>query len=328
MILDEKKIISATIGAVRTVKEGNGIGFRRFSEKQEIAFDGKKAYFGSDFEHYFYNNSLCSAGICLDFITDAKSVVIKAGGEPKNDKLPKISCDILADGRRVKTQSGETVTVSFRNKKERRITVYLSVGGRDCISEVELADADIFRPYYKQGTDILFFGDSIFQGIGTRHASCTMPTIVGRRLNARIMNQGNNGYVYDANTLDKICEPKLIVLGYGCNDRDRKSENDFYNDALAFAKKVRELWKDIPAVGVLPVYCGADAEPDYIKWYRKCDDLLRKAYEETNIAVINGQELIPHDITYFNPDYHPNDKGYLIYGNRLAKRLVEMGLYK
>ena len=45
-------------------------------------------------------------------------------------------------------------------------------------------------------------------------------------------------------------------------------------------------------------------------------------------AVIDGEKLIPHDKRYFSDDTHPNDAGHRICGMRLARVLIETGLYR
>lgn len=318
MILDDNMIISAAVGAVRSFKEEQGIIFRRYSEKQETAFYKDNKYFPvKEFHNYFGRNCNTCAGISIDFVSDADAIKITSG---------KGTYDILVNGKYIKSWNEGIGQISFREKKERRVTIYLSTSG--CIQSVDLDGASIFRPYFKSGTDILFIGDSIFQGVGSRHPSRNMPAVLSKRFDARIINQGNSGYVYDSATIDKICDPKLIVLGYGCNDRDRKSENDFYNDTFEFAQKIRETWGNIPVVGVIPIYCFADDEPDYNERYRRYDDLLRKAYCENGISIIEGTDVFPRRRELLCDGSHPTEKGYLIFGNRLAKKISEMGLYK
>ena len=334
MKLNEKQILSAAAGAVRYVKDERGIGFRRFSEKQEAVFTERKElfpepYFNETFGSYFGNNCLTGAGIGLDFVTDADAVEIVRGGFDRiNDAQAVLKSDLLVDGRLLRSFEEERVRVSFREKKERRIRLYLPYFRSDYISGVELAGAELFRPSFEAGTDILLLGDSITHGVGAIHPSRTMATVLGRRLDARVLNQGNSGYVYDPGTLEKICEPKLIVMAYGHNDRGRKTPERLFDDTAAYAKRVRELWGNIPAVGILPLWCAAEADPETEKHFRMLDGLFREAYESNGVTVIDGAELIPHDARYFRDAAHPNDRGYLIYGNRLAKKLTGTGLYR
>lgn len=333
MKLSEKQILSAAVGAVRYVKDARGIGLRRFTEKQEAVFTERKElfpepYFNEAFGSYFGSNCLTGAGIGLDFVTDADAVEIVRGGYDRiNDAKEILTSDLLVDGRLVRSFEEDAVRVSFREKKLRRFRLYLPYFRSDYISGVELAGAGVFRPSFGTETDILLLGDSITHGVGALHPSRTMATVLGRRLGAKILNQGNSGYVYDPDTLEKVCGPKLIVMAYGHNDRGRKTPERLFADTAAYAKRVRELWGSTPAVGILPLWCAAEADPGMEKHFRMLDGLFREAYESNGVTVIDGAELIPHDPRYFRDAAHPNDRGYLIYGGRLAKKLTAAGLY-
>ena len=334
MKLNDKQILSAAVGAVRSVKDGRGIGFRRFSEKQEAIFTERKElfpepYFNEAFGSYFGNNCLTGAGIGLDFVTDADAVEITRGGYDRiNDAKEILTSDLLIDGRLVRSFEEDRVRVSFRDKKERRIRLYLPYFRSDFLSGVELEGATVFRPSFEAGTDILLLGDSITHGVGALHPSRTMAAVLGRRLDARVLNQGNSGYVYDPDTLERVCLPKLIVMAYGHNDRGRKTPDRLFADTSAYAKRIRALWGNVPAVGILPLWCAAETDPGTEKHFRMLDGLFREAYESCGVTVIDGAELIPHDPQYFSDAAHPNDRGYLIYGSRLAKKLTEKGLYR
>ncbi len=329
MILNENELLTAVTGAVRSEKTELGLKLHRFTEAQTGYFFLPKERFPDPyFDGYFGRNCFGGAGVTVDLLTDADAVTFSFGGYELINDAPRMANDLLADGVLVRSApAGETLRVSFRKKKTRRITLYLSYFTVSLLREAELKGATFFRPYFAPGTDILLFGDSITHGAGADHPSRTMASVLGRRLDARILNQGNSGYVYDAATVEKVCEPKLIVMAYGHNDRGRKTAEEIRTETEAFARRVKEVWENVPAVGILPLWCTPEADPETAARFRFLDRKFREAYESAGVNVIDGASLVPHDPQYFRDAAHPNDRGYRVYGTRLAAALTRAGLY-
>ena len=48
---------------------------------------------------------------------------------------------------------------------------------------------------------------------------------------------------------------------------------------------------------------------------------IADAAHQFGITVIDGLQMIPHDMTYFADDLHPNTEGFCVYAENLIKAL-------
>ena len=331
MILSQSEILPLVTGIVRGYEGERGLELHRFSEKQEEFFSKPDPLFPDPFyDGYFERNCRSLTGVTVDFVTDADTVVFTFGGNECVNGSAVQKNDLFVNGKPARTaDAGEEIRITFRKKELRRLTLYLAYFNRPYLSSVTLDGADTCRPYFTHGADILFMGDSITHGVGAVHPAHIMPAYVARRLDAHILNQANSGYIYNVGTLEKVCSPRLIVLTYGYNDRWKRTPEAIRNDTAVYVHRVRELWGDTPTAAVLPVYSVGEEDKEIFARYLSLNALLREAYEEAGITVIDGSPFIPHNAARYLVDgTHPNDAGYAYYGRRLADKLLETGLYR
>ena len=324
MKLTYEQIISAANGIIRTEENDLGLELHRFTRDQEGFFYKIHPLFCKEsfFNGYFGKNCRSSAGVFLDFISDAKTIKITFGRieslEIGNPVLQ--GFDLYVDNEFVKFYDLDEIVYKSSGKKH-RFTIYFPYFAFPIISSVELEDATVFLPQKKQ-TEILFLGDSITHGVRAANPSNTYVMRVARNMEIGILNQGNSGFVYDAGSIEKVCEPKLIVTAYGINDFMRKNLQLLERDTIDFLKRLREAYKNSKIVSILPLWTVWNGEDEnFKKAEREC---LQRVYENYSDYIIDGHCLVPHDKKYFIDEAHPNDDGFAFYGDNLTKELEKI----
>lgn len=321
MKLTFEEIKATANGYARIEHNELGLEFHRFSREQESFFyKTHPLYCGeSFFNGYFGRNCRTSAGITLDFVCDAKAIRIDFGQVeyPNGSKVQLF--DLYVDREFAGSYPTDEKVLYQASGKEQRFTLYFPYFAFPVISSVELIDATVFLPI-KKPVDILFLGDSITHGGNAVHPSNTYVMRVARNLDIGILNQGNSGFVYDAGSVDKVCDPKIVVTAYGINDYGRKSIELLEGQAIDFLKAVRSAYKDAKILSVLPLWTAWDGDdPNFRLAERTC---LKSIYEEYSDYIVDGHKMIPHDKKYFEDGLvHPNDEGFEFYGNNLTEEL-------
>ena len=322
MKLTYEQIISAANGIVRTEQNELGLELHRFTRDQEGFFYKTHPVFCKDsfFNGYFGRNCRTCAGVTLDFISDAKTIIIKFGAteyaKSKSDRTHLF--DLYIDGKFVKSfKTGNDIVFNTSGKKQ-RFTIYLPSYAFPIISSAELVDATMFLPQKKKA-DILFLGDSITHGAFADNPSNSYVMRIARNMDIGVLNQGNSGFVYDAGCIEKVCEPRIVVTAYGINDFHRKNIEQIERDTALFLQKLKEVYADSKIVSVLPLWTVWNSnDENYKSDERKC---IKSVYEKYSDYIVDGYNLVPHDKKLFYDEVHPNDEGFAFYGNNLAKEL-------
>ena len=249
MKLTTEQIIAAANGIIRTEQNELGLELHRFSRTQEGFFYQTHPLYcrESFFNGYFGRNCRTCAGVTLDFVCDAEEININFGRiEATNDATGQ-KFDLYVDGEFERTfevegdldceDSGEKKLHYKTSGTLRHYVLYLPYYAFPIISGVELAGATVYEPR-KREAEILFLGDSITQGVGADHPGNTYVCRVGRHLDVGILDQANSGFVYDAGSIEKVCEPKIIVTAYGINDFFRKDITLIEGETTEYLKKL------------------------------------------------------------------------------------------
>ncbi len=325
MRLTYEQIISAANGIVRTEQNELGLELHRFTREQEGFFYKTHPLFCEEsfFNGYFGRNCRTSAGVTLDFISDAKVLKIKFGQtEYAKGKIDRIHLfDLYVEGKFAESYKTETEIAYISSGKQQRFTLYFPSYAFPIISSVDLEDATVFSPQ-KKHIDILFLGDSITHGAFAVNPSNSYVMRVARNMDIGILNQGNSGFVYDAGSIEKVCESKIVVTAYGINDFHRKNIELIEKDTTEFLQKLKETYKNSKIVSILPLWTVWNGKDEsYKSAERKC---IKSVYEKHSDYIIDGYNLVPHDAKYFADEVHPNDEGFAFYGEKLAKELIEI----
>ena len=322
MRLTYEQIISAANGIVRTEQNELGLELHRFTREQEGFFYKTHPLFCEEsfFNGYFGRNCRTSAGVTLDFISDAKVLKIKFGQtEYAKGKIDRIHLfDLYVEGKFAESYKTESDISYISSGKQQRFTLYFPYYAFPIISSVELKDASVFLPQ-KKDIDILFCGDSITHGAKAINPSNTYVMRVARSLDIGILNQGNSGFVYDAGSIEKVCDPKVVVTAYGINDFHRKSVELIGKETAEYLKKLKDTYKNSAIVSILPLWTLWNGKDEnYKSAERAC---IKAVYEKYSDYIIDGYDLVPHNEKYFSDEAHPNDDGFAFYGDNLAREL-------
>lgn len=322
MKLTYEQIVSAANGIIRTEQNELGLELHRFTREQEGFFYKTHPAFCMDsfFNGYFGRNCRTSAGVTLDFISDAKLLKIQFGSteyaKSKRDRLHLF--DLYIDGKFAKSYKTETEISYISSGKQQRFTLYFPSYAFPILSSVELEDAAIFMPQ-KKNIDILFLGDSITQGAFAVNPSNSYVMRIARNMDIGVLNQGNSGFVYDAGSIEKVCNPKIVVTAYGINDFHRKSIELIQKETAEFLKKLKDVYRNSKIVSIIPLWTVWNAnDENYKSAEREC---IKNIYEKYSDYVIDGYNIVPHDKKYFADEVHPNDDGFVFYGDYLTKEL-------
>ncbi len=321
MQLTFDEIKSAANGYARIEQNELGLEFHRFSREQEGFFFKTHPLYCSEsfFNGYFGRNCRTGAGITLDFISDATEFSIKFAKVEYPHETYLQWFDLYIDNELVHSYPTDGSIVYQSSGKKQRFTLYFPYVAFPIVSSVELKDATEFVPIKKE-VEILFLGDSITHGGNAIHPSNTYVMRVARNLDIGILNQGNSGFVYDVGSIDKVCDPKLVVTAYGINDSGRKNIQLLESQTMEFLNRVKELYPNSKILSILPLWTVWDGEEkDFRISERAC---LRNVYEKYSDYIVDGHDMIPHDKKYFEDGLlHPNDMGFEFYGNNLTEIL-------
>jgi len=320
MQLNNGQILSAANGTVRSETNDKGLELHRFTREQEAFFYKTHPLFCHEyfFNGYFGHIIRTTGGITLDFSTDAEKLVFNFGTIEFPCGATKGLFDLYIDGSFEKSYEAAEIGDKIEYETAgglHRYTLYLPIYLFPIISSVELVGANEFVPH-KKDAEILFLGDSITHGGIAEHPSNSYVMRVFRALNVGIINQGVSGFVYDAESVEKVCDPKIVVTAYGINDYGRKDADTLEKSAKEFIIKTRRTYPDAKIVSVLPLWTAWDEDENFKRLER---ERLKKVFDSYSDVTVDGHDLIPHDKKYLQDGLvHPNDEGFSFYGERLA----------
>ena len=324
MLLNKETLENITLGHLRTEMDEEGyLSFYRFTEAQkEYYINRNKAAFPK----------LCTAaGMRFDFYTDAESFSFDY--KMKISSTRYFYCmDLYVDGAMVRHYDAEckedvceksilfTLPEGFHH-----VTLYLPNLTSFAIKNAELAGATVLRAA-KPTKKIYLVGDSITQGYDALYPSLSYANCLARHFDAEILNQAIGGEVYDADLIDTELgfEPDLIVIAYGTNDWNSASSREvILENEAALIDKMKKLARTVHIVCLSPIWRGPDAiaKRPTGDFRETCEAIVATA-KRKRIVAVDGYNLHPH-LTEFYSDkaLHPNDLGFMIYAENLAKEL-------
>ena len=115
-------------------------------------------------------------------------------------------------------------------------------------------------------------------------------------------------------------------MAYGTNDWAHSGERDFSANAKAYIKKICNLYPDAEKYIILPIWRGLLEEKgkNAVMSFEEMHLLLAEICKPFDVKVIDGMKLVPHRKEFFKADMtHPDEKGFLHYGNNLLKGILK-----
>lgn len=319
---------TAVTGAVRIIEEEKILKFKRFAVGQEEFLKGNPDGVGNS---YIKGNA--TSGVTVDFYTDSEILEYDLSCEVAVTSQNCCFTDVLADGEIVAHEGyfghrNEEISVRVALKKGRkRVTVYLPNLFVVGIKRFVLSDGAEFTPY-KHKMTFLFIGDSITQGYTADYPSNSYVNAVTRLFDARCINHGIGGAVFNAGLLsaDIGGVPDAVFVAYGTNDWE-KGKN-VSAAAKTFAEKIVKLFSRSEIFAITPIWRGKIEETERRAFtsFIEMQERLKNAYALfPKIHVVDGTELVPHEEKYFLADIlHPNDIGFKYYAENLFKKVKEV----
>ena len=322
MKADFELIKQLTSGAA-VIKENNGFYefFRMTDQQGEILKDIND----------FYMKSTATSGIKMDFITDAEALEF-SGRFAEGSSRKFAYFDIYVNGVLVAHPGtadhlqNPDFTVSLPlNGKDNRVTIYFPCIAKAAIKSFELINATWFKPIRKH-RKIICYGDSITQGYDAEYPSFAYANILADALDAEIFNKAIGAEVFNPPFADAPDEytPDIISIAYGTNDWSKQvTAENIEKNATDFVKNLRKHYPDTPIIAILPIWRKDMNESRNAGQLCNAITVLKKVYAKFDkITVVEGMPLVPHLPEFYADGYlHPNDTGFLLYGNNLLKNL-------
>ena len=323
MKADLELIKQISCGAVSVIEYDGVIEFHRMTAAQENVLRPKGD---------FYQKSLASAGIRLEFETDAAQIRFSGFFAPIFRRKTAFF-DIAVNGVLVHHEG----TMDFGSEPEFDITLPLDYGSSNrvviyfpslaitCIRTLEFTAATTIKPLQKSCC-IFCYGDSISQGATAHHPSLSYTNLLADALNARMYNKSICGGIFDPEFSHEpdTMVPQLITVAYGTNDWKKTTIGELEENARQFLDDLNRHYPGTPIAAITPIWRKDTASIQKAGTFQDVLALLNRIYSRySNVTVIDGMSLTPHLTDFFeDASLHPDDRGFLLYGYNLLKHPV------
>jgi len=173
------------------------------------------------------------------------------------------------------------------------------------------------------------YGDSITHGFSASDISKTYPFLVAKEKGWQALNLGLGGRSSTAadGKLVGALKADVVTVLMGANDWQGGVPLERYRtNMVAFFANIRSAQPETPVYLLTPLWVHSSWNPPGkitdLENYRKVLRELAAARKDSNLYVIEGPELIDSDLSLFDRvPVHPNDKGFAMLAERLAKRM-------
>ena len=338
MKLSFEQIKNCTKGAVRVKDFGDYINFFRFTEAQQVFYEG--------YDEAFYRKSFATAGVRLSFVTDSEILNIKGAISSVFASTRKYySFDVKVNGEYIGSidNYGDTKFEGNYSKIElplddfdktidlgigkKTVEIYFPYTVRVNLKEVNLSDGALVEPTPQQDK-MLMFGDSITQGYDSLRNIHHYTAQLGDALGMEIINKGIGGEVFkpELARCREPYDPKIVTVAYGTNDWSKRTPEVFTENCREFYKAVSELYPDAKIFGITPPWNkNFDNTSKPMTFSELADKIEELTSDLENVTIISGDDLIPHDEKYFGDLFvHPNNDGFDCYFKNLYSKIKKL----
>lgn len=275
-------------------------------------------------DDYFYVRGFFGNAKTLEFVTEATKISFDYRFENGvNETIDLAIDDVIYESHRAKDmEKCGKMTFNLR-KGKKTVVIYLTADDITYIKNLEI-NAEAIPVIHK--TKVLWMGDSITQGYGPFRSGGTYVSVANRLLKYDVLNQGIGGYYYDKNILEKMegYIPDKIIIAQGTNQAFTETKEQ---DVKEYYERLAEIYPNIPVLTITPLWRGKrgdefldDEQTGTFTGF--CKKIKEVADSYPNIKVVDGFELMHHDIEYYMPDWvHPNALGCEVYGRNLVEMI-------
>ena len=308
MKLNVEEIKRITFGAVRIEEYNDELHFYKCSKKQCSVWYNEREVLGERSEF--------TTGITLDFISDANEIIFEVCGN---------KFGILLNGNfneqyLFSDKEFHKINLSLNGEKNRVTLVFPSID-KGILKSVELKGESFIEPH-KFKRKILFLGDSITKGLGSKYDFMSYAYQVADFFNAERVINGIGGAYYLPESFDSIdFDPDTVVVAYGTNDFFIYTNIDVFEAAVnGFLEKVRKIYGKKRVIVVTPIFRFGDLTREWgtMQDYK---NIIEDIANNFSFEVVDGYDLIPHNMDFFADTVHPNGLGHSIYARKLISKL-------
>ena len=293
-------------GATMVSADENGIFFCRMEE------DLAKIYDTGERRHIRIN---CPTGVRIAFATDSPFVALELAYFA--EARPIYTMDVIVDGGEIQTYGpGEkspefSALIELPGNGLHQIEIHLPHLVEVRLHALAVAAGAAVKPIRCART-ILFFGDSITQGMTTSSPARAFAPRLASMLQADFRNVSVGGAVFedDFGKLALRYPWETVFLAFGANDFVTNVPLDVLDQrvrkilrSLCRRRSARHLMlTPIP----LPAKPGKNDNGDTLQDFR---DVIAAAAKEFPVQLIDGTTVIPADDRFYADGCHPNDMG-------------------
>ncbi len=324
MQLSFDKIRQITRGAAFTEVKDEKMYFYRFSKPQ------LKAYREQTRSADFARKSLATSGVRFEFNTNSKTLSF-AGKANIGSSRKFFYFDVYVNDALCAHFGAENVDeYEFNYTAElgegyKDVRVYFPWSASIELASVEVDEKSSVAPMPKKPL-MISFGDSITQGYDAIYPSLSYASILADRMGVESINKAIGGETFcpDIIEVPEKLDPKYITVAYGTNDWSKCSKEVFEATCREFYEKLSAQYPNARIFAITPIWRG-----DYLKRaeekgeFKTIADYIAKVCEPLpNVTVIDGFYLTPELPEFYSDKrLHPNDIGFLIYGNNLYEKI-------
>jgi len=171
-------------------------------------------------------------------------------------------------------------------------------------------------------------GDSITQGFHATTALASYPALMGAAKNWETYNAGIGGRCIEAEDGAALAgiPADIVTILLGFNDYfHQRTPSDCSHQFATFLRSLRSGGEPHRSIVVItPLWSShAMASGHTLADYRRAITTAAQSVADSALSVIAGEALIPPQPELFNDGIHPNDAGFRVLANNLARLLPE-----
>ena len=319
MKLTREQIVSVAFGALEIRDEENGLRFMRCTDNQIAPYKESKQ-----------NCTLSSSGVRLDFHTDSTTISFDAEGAT----VYEVMVDNLMVGHydlKEYHEKGDKL-VHKLPAGEKRVTLLFPILGEETwLKYVELDDGATLVPHKYGEKKLYFIGDSITQGYAAIYNFVALPHAVSRRFNVDFVSSGVGGWHFDPRNVDKVpydADYAIVILGTNNwnGSKFTGTTMEQYKETLVkFMDKFADCFPNAKTVIVSPIWRGDGTEMRPMGTFDEATEAIRECAVAHDFLFIDGLKLVPPYPEFLQDRrIHPNDIGFMVYGERLCQELEKI----
>lgn len=321
MKVDYATINKITYGVESIAEESGWFVFSRFTKDEEDVYKKNKASSLSI-------KTQATANVRFSFITDSKMIKFNykmTEGTSRNyAHFDLYENGVLVYHEGTDSFNEDIMTFEFQlSKGKKHIELYFPWSVCVKITDFELDEGAYIEAVSRKGK-MVCYGDSITQGYDAQFPSLSYSNQIARLLDMDSINKAIGGEIYFPQLLECATnsDADIVTVAYGTNDWRMCDYDTFVSNCKEFISKLLKLYTNSRIYVITPLWRkdGGEEVPMGIA-NSELDGIIRKICSEyTNVTVINGGELTPHDESFFwDNNLHPNDLGFSLYACNLYK---------